>query len=239
MSILMKKAEKYLETAQLEIDNETLYVFCTDSKGKYLKYSTPRIYHEHFLWLCKGGRNTKDGVDLIDNELKKLHTQYKNIKLIFWHATCDISCKRGKYIFLRNENGNEAIEKLKYQYNRLMDIISNYNNVRLYLLEIPPISIKLWNQLHGYGYCDKITDKEINEQVKKHNELIQELNISLNTVSPRFEFDYLKSKKHTSAKPLQQVTYSYSFLVSNDGVHPKEIIAKKWLHKIIEKVNQY
>ena len=232
------KIQKYIDTHELSVQQDTIYILCTDSKGRYLKPFIPHTYQDRFIWWDKGGRKTEDGVNFIKFNLDKVTRLYpqKQIKIIFWHGTCDITYKTpNRLIYLKNPNNNEVYQMFRNIYNKLISITHTYNNVKLCLLEIPPISTQIWNYQHADPNWETIDDSNINIQVQIHNEIIKHLNGNLIYRSPNFNQDYIDSKKY---KPNTQTTYFFNFMLSKDGVHPHDILANKWAIRILETVNR-
>lgn len=235
---LLKKTEKFTSKHPIKIDKDTLYVFCTDSKGSRLIDYAPIVYKFNFLWLTLGGRSTASGVNTIINELDKISSKKPFVKLIFWHGTCDITVKQAdNLIYLRNNNCVDAISNLKLQYEKLKEAVEKYHNVRLYILEIPPISISKYNKLKGSSKEYKNMDELVEQQVQSHNEMVRGLNDTNGVSSPMFSEDLKISKKRGGSKKHLPPKHYYDFSVTTDGVHPKRVLAKKWMHKIIDKVN--
>ena len=232
MSILLRRAENYLHNRQFEIDPECLYVFCSDSKGNYLKKHIPYQYENNFIWYTQKGRNTSDGIDFVLSKVQELSKHHSKVVLFFWHGTCDVTMKEGKFIYLQKYSEEEFSQYFEVQYTRLQNAISYCHNVQLILLEAPPISAKKWNELRGNYNFDRTYDNAINQQINGHNKIIKNINLVNNMESPKFELDLVKSRKSDPNTPTQ---YMYNFFPLKDGVHPEDIIAKKWLYKIMEK----
>ena len=77
-----------------------------------------------------------------------------------WLGTCDVTHfiesdsvekrKRHKFIELRHKPDNEAVQYLIYQINRYLRLISRFPTVKIIFLEIPPYSIRKWNETEGH-----------------------------------------------------------------------------------------
>ena len=59
------KIQKYIDTHELLVQQDTIYILCTDSKGIYLNPFIPHTYQDSFIWWDKEGRETEDGVNFI------------------------------------------------------------------------------------------------------------------------------------------------------------------------------
>lgn len=238
----LQKIYKYLDKLDLKLESaENKIVVCSDSKGRYLKPFVPKIYQRNFIWYTKSGRSTLGGVKFIQNRLERLSKTNKRVTLVFWHGTCDITRKEGKFICLKNRFDSEVVGKLKRTYSKLIKITKQYPNIELCLLEIPPISVRIWNKTHDHDTWFLEDDVVVNDQVRAHNELIRSLNCRY--VSPRFALDLLKSRSNKkSSKKINsrsRVRYSYNFFLLSDGVHPIGVVAKYWAFRIIENINRY
>lgn len=238
MNSLIRKAEEFINKHPIKLDKDTLYVFCTDSKGKRLIHHAPIVYKYNFLWRNVGGRTTEVGVNSIISELSTISKLKPKVKLIFWHGTCDITRKDANNLLnLKTTDNERVVNNIKIQYEKLYTAVAKYKNIQLYLMEIPPISVSTYNRINGctLNYTD--ADKQVETQVKLHNNKVRELNKRTDVSSPMFTEDLKISKKQGGSKKQKPTKYLYKFELTTDGVHPKKTLAKKWLHKIINKVN--
>lgn len=235
---LIKKIQRYIDSHEINTEENTIYIICTDSKGRYLKTYIPEKSIDKFIWWYKGGRRTEDGIKYINDNLTTIIKQYPTakIKLIFWHGTCDITYKSAdNLIYLRHKDDNELGQLFHTCYNRLTTLVEAHKNVTLYLLEIPPISTKMWNSQHGDENWYYIDDTNINKQVEIHNTIVQRVNEKQNFFSPQFSQDFKDSKKYSHSTPN---IYYYDFRISKDGVHPINILANKWAIRIMENTSK-
>ena len=233
---LIRKAEDFIYKHPIRINKDVLYVFCTDSKGSRLFSHAPVVYKNNFLWRNVGGRRSEVGVNSIIAELPQICKLKSNVKLVFWHGTCDLTLKNANHLLqLRNNNNQLAIQNIRTQYERLIEETSKYGNIQLIFLEIPPISVSNYNYLHGgkEDYTD--IDVKVEQQVQLHNQMVKELNYLRHVASPKFTEDLRTSRK----KKGSSTQYFYDFKVYTDGVHPRQTLAKKWLCKIIDKINTF
>ncbi len=123
----------------------------------------------------------------------------------------------------------------------LVKTARKFPNITICLLEIPPISVKIWNKVHDHDTWFLYDDNCVNEQVRHHNDMIRSLNGTF--ISPKFEVDLIKSrtnkKSKTNSTSGSRVRYSYNFFLLSDGVHPIGVVAKYWAFRIIENINRY
>ncbi len=101
---------------------------------------------------------------------------------------------------------------------------------------MPPIFTKVWNQQRDHEFTDTINDDKLNEQVTEANNTIRIYNTILMFNAPRFACDFTitrRKKKLTRRAIVNKTRYNFCPALMKDGVHPEPIIARKWLHKII------
>ena len=144
--------------------------------------------------------------------------------------TCDLTIKRDRYIYKRYESYSDLESNLKPQLQGLVNL-QKETGVKIGILEAPPIFTREWNRLKDCHDWEIQDDKDLNEQVKKLNLLVREINSDLGYRSPRFLEDFVKSRKD---KKTGKTRYSLSEKLLIDGVHPNELTAKKWLVQIVK-----
>lgn len=243
MSKALKNIDKYLERnpgSEKTPGVETL-VLLSDSKGSYLKseLDTIKLNKPEIVWATNPGKTTEQGADYLDRKLKSIAENNGKTLVGFWYGTCDITIKQGQFIFQRYKCTEDLMNKLRESYKRLVTLQTKYDNVNIGILEIPPIFTKEWNRHKDYEFVDLISDDKINEQVSEANKLIRQFNKDLDFQSPQFECDFVLShrKKKKSTREVETKTrYVLSSALLKDGVHPIPVVARKWLHKIINTV---
>lgn len=244
MNSIKKKANAYLDANPVtdKISTVDKLIILSDSKGKYLKSEFDKLglTNPHILWWCQSGRRTEDGVKKLDQMINWLTAKGDKVYVLFWHCTCDLSVKQGKYIFQRHRWTTELIEHLSLNFEKLVQLNSRHSNVNIGILETPPIFTKQWNKSRDYDFVDGISDSDLHEQVKETNKIIREYNIRLGFTAPKFECDFIWSRrdKKKGSSGTTTTRYTFSSALNRDGVHPIDIIAKKWLFKILNKFLQ-
>lgn len=237
MTVETKRAIKYLDKfGDQKFDNNSQIVFVTDSKGTHLKRQQKYldIKHGTVTWFNVSSRQSKKGVEFIKSEIGCLSKKYESVTVLFWHGTCDISNKISKHIFPRYDSTEKVISFAHEIFGELESLISGYTNTTLYYLEIPPISIRKWNQQRDYEHWVAQSDELINNQARAFNSVIQEYNKRSGFISPKFEQDLTRSRKKKS----QPTKYSLNFNILKDGVHPSGLIAKYWLLRIFQAIEK-
>ena len=118
------------------------------SKGNYLKRQINRIHPEkNIIFESKGGRNSKQAVDLIAANVQNYRRIYGNISLILWTGTCDLTSKYGQNRYGRKiivDLNTVQVEDIVHQYNKFFEICSSYgDSVKGLILECPYYSISI------------------------------------------------------------------------------------------------
>ncbi|MEW8487242.1 MAG: hypothetical protein AB2705_18850 [Candidatus Thiodiazotropha sp.] len=200
MSCEIKKIQKYLEKVNLTFAPSSTIIVCSDSKGRYIRPHIPPQYRQIVQWHVKSGRTTEEGIRYLEREIPNFSRHHGQIVILFWHGTCDVTKKIGPHIYLKHKKEADATDYWHPKYSRLVEILSSYPTIKLAILEIPPISTKIWNKMHGHDSWEIIDDEEVNKQVHLHNEIVQEVNASLNFnfISPKVQNGLLKSNKRKS-----------------------------------------
>ena len=222
--------------------NRTLIVV-SDSKGSRLQNCVSNKYPENeIIWQAKGGRNSFQAANFVEDNLSDFVHQYGPILLVIWTGTCDLTKfsqtsnfnahnarqRRKRYIELSSISVGDIIQ----QYNRILCAATKYgSNVKVVFLECPQYSIKNWNENQGhpdfesFQYCTEILLRKI----ENLNSQIQLLNHTYGISAPKFGLDLLKTRK--SNKKYQSTTVSFSLLT--DGIHPNTILSQYWLQRIV------
>lgn len=230
------KAKKYVARPLIRPDTKraqkSVSVILSDSKGFY-------VHNEleddliNIVWWCRRGAGTGSQFTFLTNHLPDLLPLHKQIVIYIWLGTCDVTRKVGvtKSIELRSENTGETLNYLKLQYSRIIDYCRQYSTVQLVFLELPPYSIGQWNSTKcGANPADyKAQDELLMTQINTINEHIRTLNADAGVRSPKFGLDILHYRKSRNNR--QFVNLNTGLLL--DGVHPKAIVAKVWMRKIL------
>lgn len=244
MAAAQNKIYKYLERfAEEEISTlsyDNVYLV-SDSKGRYLNreivninMTDPSVVNFYF----KSGRRTEEGVDFVLKSLSpKMSDKNKTNIVLFWHQTCDLHIVQRPQLWLspRYASGEELIESLIPVFDKLVDLHNNPNsNVKVGVLETPPVFASRWNRDHGNPDWRKYIDHITNNHVDLLNNYIRDqVNTQLNYVSPKFVCDFMLPRKRSHTGEIRRPLCADLLL---DGVHPTESVARKWLHQIVKSV---
>ena len=199
-----------------------------DSKGFALRNQCPGYDFPFQLWCLPGGR-TKDLVDLLENRIEKAVKRHSNIIIYFWSGTCDITIKKGKYIYLRSEN-SKIVQHITEEYYRAIDIVKNYGfKVVLKFVECPTLSIYRCNFVKGKSNYNRYIkqDKTATKQIEQLNSRIREINSNILNANTLAVSKYLvkRRKKRGKKKP----RYSVNLNVNQpDGIHPGRQLSLAW-----------
>lgn len=196
-----------------------------DSKGRCL---LPHINHYNRLNLIyRGGAK-------ISNEFLQTCTLIKIAKernpvIILWFGTCEMTEKKGRYIFLSN-NLDEKLDQIKHEYIAYkQQIITTNPNSKVIFLDCPFQSILIWNFIKGHPHPGSFTQdqKTLELYTTKLNCIIKEINGD--QVVPRIAQDisYSVKKKRRSARYLKNYKLMY------DGVHPGKTLSRLWYLRIM------
>lgn len=199
----------------------------SDSKGFLSKQQDTE---NNMIYWCESGVRARQLVTTIENRILDATYTHKQIVFYIWAGTCDLSRKEGKFIYLRAED-NSAIEQIISQYDEAIKISHQYGHT-IKFIEIPNFSLQLYNQFKGHpdSLSFKNDDSKLDEQIRLLNIKIQELNISNNQSTIKFNCDLIKRRKDKNRRI--QVRYSYNFSNLYDGLHSNSLLSKVWLRKL-------
>lgn len=231
-----KRILKFIEkNADQRFDLDSHIVFVTDSKGKYLKRQQKylNVRHGSITWLDQGGRKTPKGIKALEDNIEELLHKHNKICVLFWHGTCDVTTKTGNHLFPHYKNSEEVKSDAIKNLDKLNEIADKHTNLKIFTAEIPPISIRKWNQSRDYEHWVAQSDDDINDHIREYNTVIREKNESTGFRSPKFEQDLVRSRK----KKNQQTKYTLNFNLLTDGIHPTGIVAKYWLLRLLQAIN--
>ena len=215
-------------------------IVVSDSKGSRLENVAGLSHPEkEIIWKSKGGRNSFQAANFIEENLEFFIDRYGPILIAVWTGTCDLTqfipqkhfiprTKRGRYIDLSNVTVSDIVS----QYQRILSLASKYGSaVKVVFLECPQYSIKIWNK--GQGHLDSESFSE-NTDILLHrieilNKEIQRLNDASQITAPKFGLDLLKSRKSNKGYTSKKVSYS----LLKDGIHPDTVLSRYWLRRIV------
>ena len=213
-------------------------VIFSDSKGNYLQNhvrSSHPVEREIVFW-CKGGAKIKDRFNWLESVLQQKIAELGAIWIYVWFGTCDLTSYNKKFISISSYS-DEKITILSFYYNKIINLVQQYENCKVTILETPVYSIYHWNCNRKHKSPDEFKDQDttLADQVIKLNTKVKELNDTINSHSPKFSNDlqtkskYKKGDHRTSATRTQ-----YNFNLYTDGVHPDNLLAKTWQKNITD-----
>ena len=109
------------------------------------------------------------------------------------------------------------------------------DNVLLTFLHVPYYSISIWNKTKGHKNPEKFPcdDNTLTERIDSVNDYIDNLNSEINSHSPKFNQDLVRSRKpHGSGQ-----RYSLNLKLLSDGIHPGKTLAQAWLTSLTKNIN--
>lgn len=223
--------QNYLRENPLDIPQQAsdrFAVLLSDSQGiKLENVNTGRTLPLKFL--CHKGWQSETAVDNAIRELDALiEAEKKPVVLYIWLGTCDIT-KRISYskgfIDKRYEGIGEATEKILVQYTRIKEFIFQKQGTIKFIC-VPPYSVSAYNKDRRHKHPEKFFDSDnfVKQEVQLLNRKIEELNTSLGRNTLKFQTDIIKTRSGNR----QSINYH----LLRDGLHPKRILAKKWLRRL-------
>ena len=234
------KLEKYLNSdLHLNVDSINLKhrVLLSTSKGKYLQNEISTFpTASNILWWCKSGARCYEQVEFARRQLPYLmRTQSKPVVLYVWLGTCDITEKKGKFIYLRHGESDDRVRSVLDSYNQIVALSRNFPSLDIVFLEQPPLSVYEWNKSRQHSDPDvfKETDKIVQGQIDEINNWIHEFNVTTGNRSPKFGCDLVTIRK-SKGRPGRS---SLNFSLYKDGVHPDTLLSKCWLRRLLESFN--
>ena len=235
----LSQLEKYLRENPViapTTPQKRTVILVSGSKGNYLKRHISRIHPEkNIIFESKGGRNSKQAVDLIAANVQNYRRKYSNILLILWTGTCDLTSKVGQNRYGRKiivDLNTLQVEDIVHQYNKFFEICSSYgDSVKGLILECPYYSISIWNSVQGHPN-PSIFDQNnliLHHKINELNQNIKELNSTYGVQAPRFSCDMIKTRKLKKSYPTKTVSYS----LLKDGIHPGVTLSQYWIRRIV------
>lgn len=209
-----------------------------NSIGKYLRDHVDVIPEcaSNIDFVCIGGATFSYFHEWLVKNLDKKVQQFGNINLLILLGTCDLTQKNGRFIKLRHNDDDTAINYLKNYIDKFISIISDFQTVKPVFFEIPPYSILEWNKYQGHLDCDIYREQDfiLNNRISAINEYIIEVNNKATVSSPRFKLDLIKYRK---SKEKDNHRKALNFKLYKDGIHPIPVLARCWMKRILLKVS--
>lgn len=172
--------------------------------------------------------------------------------VLVWLGTCEITRKKGKYIYLR-QYPYQFIEFTLSEYRELKRMIIQTNPSALVVfIDCPYYSISrvnnhsrlntakdgpkrpslVVNKVRGkrdVQWAAKV-DKKLKDQVDYYNNHLKIIRKEVLNTPPRLSQDLVLSNKCAGDR---KVKYRLNYNLLTDGVHPGRILAKIWLYKLL------
>ena len=213
----------------------------TDSKGDCVKRVSPSI--GRFEIISKKGTNFADN-DFIHSVAEKIKEDNKPI-ILFWFGTCQLTAKKGKYIYIR-QPPYQNIERCLTEAREAKEKRAN-KEAKIIFLDCPYYSTIKYNNktsnrtvhpIRGNLKLTAINNKTISVNDLKLNKAVDYYNSQLlllnNVVTPKFGIDILAPTKRAIYKVTK---YRKNFNLYYDGVHPIRPLSKLWLYRILNFAN--
>ena len=139
----LNKQFNKLKAGKYDIKRNTYrpIIFRSDSKGRCL---LPYLNHHNRIDLVfRGGAKITNDF-LKSYTLDRIHTA-RNPVIILWFGTCELTIKRGKYVFL-SDDLDRKLEEIKQAYIAYKEQILAVNSgSKVIYLECPYQSLVMWN----------------------------------------------------------------------------------------------
>jgi hypothetical protein len=132
---------------------------------------------------------------------------------------------------------DEKLIFLSYYYNKIINLVQQYENCKVTILETPVYSIYHWNCHCKHKSPDEFKDQDstLADQVIRLKTKVKELNDGINSHSHKFSNDLQIKSKYKKGDHITPATRTqYNFNLYTDGVHPDNLLAKTWLEKIVD-----
>lgn len=222
---------KYLERPVLHELFPGKLVFLSDSKGRYLE---PHCLPSHSVeFSYRSGLRLAEGFYWLQRRLANDSQYNDRVYYYIWLSTCDLTLKSGNQIRLRHSTDIDCFSYVTRQIDRYYRLVSQYANVNLVFLEVPPYSVVEYNRAKGLqvGVVEHETDLELFTRIIHINEHIRLRNDAHNVQSPRFRLDLLNIRKRAGKEARRTVRYTHYI----DGIHPGPLLSKVWMRRIIDR----
>ena len=137
-------------------------IILTSSKGFYLRNNLDILndYGVNADIICKAGARFADYYPWLQRNLANKVKCHDKIVLYVWLGTCDLTVKTGKFINLRHHSNELANQYVTTHINKYIHFISQFESVKLVLVEIPPYSIVEWNRVKGHSNPEYFSEQD-------------------------------------------------------------------------------
>ena len=233
-----KQLQKYIDTPLQSYGPLCRYpILLTTSKGRYLKPHKDLLEGVNLEIVSYPGGQFPTIFEWLCTDLYKRVSRYGKVVLYVWVGTCDLTCKKGKFIELRQSTDQASYAHCQFYIDKYLNYIrSNFTvqQVRLIFLEIPPYSIVEWNSFKNHPNPESFReqDKKLDTRLTAANSYINIVNDNAGVISLRFRCDILKIRKDKKGEK----RYSLSFKHFTDGIHPGLLLARYWMKRLSNKL---
>lgn len=219
---------KFLSRNPLSLPNKNnifVPVLLSDSKAARLA-ELPQELSIEFLY--KRGASTSDCFKLLQRKFCELQSRYNKPLFVYvWCGTCDITKKTaGRYIDISDCSNFPS--GLLHLFGQIKTFVLTRGG-RIKFIGVPCYSVSLYNLHKGHPAPNSFTasDIEVVNRVAAINRGIAVLNNALGKTTLKFNADLVKSRAK-KGKPRN----SYNFSLLSDGLHPGQLLSRKWLRKL-------
>ena len=197
-------------------------ILVSDSKGFTIRNACQDDKFPVESW-CISGAQTSVLVDLIEKRISKAITRHHHIIIYLWSGTCDLTCKKGKYISLRHQN-NKTVNCILDQYHRAIRIVAQHPRAEIKCIDCPILSIVNYNQYKGHDKPEifKVEDFQVTRQIKALNSEIVKLNDSLNKKTINISKYFSRGRKIKRGGTRKSVNITIN---KKDGIHPGKLLS--------------
>lgn len=223
------KLLKYLERPMEFKSLVSRPVLISDSKCVYLKRHLDLLKKSRIFvqFECRPGARFANFIPWLKKNLSNLVQQHGWITLYIWLGTCDTTQKSGRYIDLRYVDSTLCVKNIVQYIDLFVLFIGQFK-------EVVPIFLRFTHILLWSGIELKVI---VIPNISKKKTKCGILNDYIRTVysvclvtGPRFKLDLLKYRKEKGR--CQRVSYNFQLHV--DDIHPRSMLARVWLKRLIE-----
>ncbi|CAC5405002.1 unnamed protein product [Mytilus coruscus] len=164
----------------------------TDSKGKYLQAQCSLPIETNIRWWDKSGRNTKQGIKWLRDNLETEIALIGNISLYIWIGTCDLTEYNHSFIKFRKDP-DEIVQSVINNFQKIAEILQSYPSCKLTFFEISPYSIYDWKSHRSHPDIKQFIAEDITlvKYIRQISDHIRYINNTLETRTPGFSSDLL------------------------------------------------
>ena len=215
--------------------SEHKIILISDSKGCYLRNQSFNIKGcPHITWLCKRGATLKDTYNWLKATVQRDERKFSNAQVYLWMGTCDLTTKSSNRCIELVNKYSRDIDYILTKYIEIRELLERANSIVTFI-DVPLYSIRHWNRAKGHPHPEAFVpdDELLRQQIQELNNNLQRLNQEKGLFYPNLNIDLTisRSKNH-------RTEYHTNWKLFLDGIHPKPIVAKVWLLKLIHNSNK-